>query len=110
MKTEKLHRLPRSDLQLVWVDAEPQAVKKIHCDLGVLDGLLLAASHNDDVVDIHHTSDFSAAEVLDCRLQKLVCNARCRERPKGIPAHSYFMPLNMNQKNLQSYSAMHRCM
>ena len=57
---EKFYRLRGSILQLVRVDAEPQAVKKIHCDLGVLDGLLPA------IVSINHTSDSSAAEVLLC--------------------------------------------
>ena len=83
LKPKKLHELTRSILQLVRVDAEPQAVEQVHCDLGVLDGLLLAASQDDDVVDVYHTSDFSAAQVLDCRLQKLGCDARCRGEAEG---------------------------
>ena len=60
------------------MDAEPQTVQKIHCQLGVLEGLHLAASQNDYVVDIHRASDSFAAQVLDYWLQKLGCNARCR--------------------------------
>ena len=63
-----------------WALVEFQVVQSV----GMLGELLWTARQFDDVVDVHLTSDTSAAELLDYWLQNLVVMRGAPVSPKGM--------------------------
>ena len=59
--------LGRADLNLVQMNAEPQQVEQIDCELGISNGLGAAASTAPNFVDVSHTSDLPSAGISNCR-------------------------------------------
>ena len=73
LSAEHFDRLGRNDLHLVGMNAEAQPVEQIDCELGISNGLGVAASRALNIVDVSHTSDLPSAEISNCRKQELCC-------------------------------------